>query len=89
MPGGEVTSFVENWCSYSKKLMSDLEANKDLLASKNVKVNLIDCGTAEGKPLCEAAQVTGYPHNVNSCGQKMPGYVPIDKFVDFATSCPQ
>lgn len=89
MPGGEVTSYVTGWCGFSKKLMSELESNKDMLASKDVKVNLIDCESVDGKPLCEAAQVTGFPHNVNSCGQNMPGYVPIEKFVDFATSCTQ
>lgn len=91
MPGAEVTSYVTGWCGFSKKLISELEsqAGKDMLADKDVKVTLIDCDSVEGKILCEAAQVTGFPHNVNTCGQAMPGYMPIEKFVDFATSCPQ
>ena len=89
MSGGEVTSYIAPWCGYSKKLLNDLETNKDMLASKNIKVNIVDCESPEGKPICQANNVRGFPHTKDSCGNDLGGWVAIDKFVEFAQSCPQ
>jgi thiol-disulfide isomerase/thioredoxin len=82
--GSDVTAYVSNWCSYSQKLMTQLEENKADLSAKGINVNLVECTLDENKAVCEAANITGYPTLVNGCGHVKPGYVPHEAFCDFA-----
>ena len=83
--GGEVTAYYAPWCGFSKKLVSQVEENKADLDSKNISVNLIDCTQEGNKTVCDAANVSGYPHLTNGCGQEKPGYIPHEQFCQFAT----
>jgi thiol-disulfide isomerase/thioredoxin len=82
--GGEVTAYIAPWCGFSQKLMSQLDENKADLNAKGITVNLIDCTDDAQKPICEAANIKGYPHMKNGCGQENPGWVDHNRFCDFA-----
>ncbi len=79
-----VSVYGADWCGYTKKLQAQIQENQADLTAKGIQVNYVECTSEEGKDVCQAKGISGYPLIENSCGASNPGYVPHAKFVEFA-----
>lgn len=84
----EVTMYGAPWCGYCNKTSKMLEDHESELKEAGINVHKVDCTTDEGKGVCAAAGVTGYPTFQTACGDKQAGaFRDIESFKDFAGKC--